>query len=126
MYSTLAAAGVGSCSNQVPTALNADAAPTCTTLTSAYVDATVAKVIGNGTAVMTTAAITAPACGTTVTVASASVVATDTIEWAFNAAPAGSNAGLVAWPTSGNVNFAYCPGVTETHVAATINWRVIR
>jgi len=82
--------------------------------------------IFSGTATMTVAAITAPACGTTVTVAATGVVTTDTITWAFNAAPAGSNAGVVAWPTANNVNFAYCPGVTETPAAATINWRVIR
>ena len=32
--STLAAAGIGSCTNQVATALNADAAPTCTTVSN--------------------------------------------------------------------------------------------
>jgi len=41
VYSTLAAGGVGSCTNQAVTALNADAAPTCTTITSAYVDSTI-------------------------------------------------------------------------------------
>lgn len=35
LYSTLAAGGVGSCTNQFVTALNADAAPTCTTATLA-------------------------------------------------------------------------------------------
>ena len=37
IYSTLAAAGIGSCTNQFPSSLNADAAPTCTSflLTSA-------------------------------------------------------------------------------------------
>jgi DNA uptake protein ComE-like DNA-binding protein len=82
--------------------------------------------VAAGTAVMTTAAITAPACGTTVTVAAPQVVATDVIVVSFNAAPAGTNAGLVSWPTAGNVNFAYCPGVTETPAAATINWKVSR
>lgn len=85
-----------------------------------------AQAIASGTAVMTTAAITAPACGTTVTVAAPNVVSTDTIIASFNAAPAGTNAGLVSWPTAGNVNFAYCPGVTETPAAATINWSVKR
>lgn len=83
-------------------------------------------VIAAGTATGTTAAITAPACGATVTVAATGVLATDAITWSFNAAPAGTNAGLVSWPTAGNVNFAYCPGVTETPSAATINWRVVR
>lgn len=41
--STLAASGVGSCTNQAVTALNGDAAPTCTTLTSSYVDTSIAK-----------------------------------------------------------------------------------
>jgi len=86
----------------------------------------VPQVIASGTATMTTAAITAGNCGATVTVAAAGVAATDSITWAFNSAPAGSNAGIVAWPTSGGVNFAYCPGVAETPVAATINWRVVR
>jgi hypothetical protein len=40
--STLAAAGIGACTNQVVTSLNADAIPTCTTLTSAYVNNTIA------------------------------------------------------------------------------------
>lgn len=82
--------------------------------------------VASGTATMTTAAITAGNCGTTVTVAATNVLTTDTITWAFNAAPAGSNSGLVAWPTAGNVNFAYCPNSAETPAAATINWKVIR
>jgi hypothetical protein len=40
--STGAAAGTGSCTNQAVTAANADGAPTCTTITSAYVDTSVA------------------------------------------------------------------------------------
>jgi len=86
----------------------------------------IAQIIASGTATMTTAAITAGNCGTTVTVSATSVATTDTITWAFNSAPSGTNAGVVAWPTSGNVNFAYCPGVAETPAAATINWRVVR
>ena len=84
--------------------------------------------IGSGTATMTTALITGPACGTTVTVAATGVLATDVIGWSFSAAPAGTNAGLVSWPTAGNVNFAYCmpTGASETPAAATIYWRVSR
>lgn len=37
------AAGTGSCTNQAVTAANADAAPACTTITSAYVDTSIAK-----------------------------------------------------------------------------------
>jgi hypothetical protein len=87
---------------------------------------TVPQVIGSGTAAMTTAAIVAGNCGTTVTVSATGVATTDTITWAFNAAPAGSNAGLVAWPTTNNVNFAYCSNTAQTPAAATINWRVVR
>lgn len=39
--SSLAASGTGSCTNQVVTATNGDAAPTCTTATAAYVDSTI-------------------------------------------------------------------------------------
>jgi hypothetical protein len=95
-------------------------------LPAAAGNATVPQVIASGTATMTTAAIAAGNCGTTVTVAATNVLTTDTITWAFNAAPAGSNAGLVAWPTTNNVNFAYCPNSAETPAAATINWRVVR
>lgn len=35
------AAGIGSCTNQVVTALNSDAVPSCTTITSAYVDTSI-------------------------------------------------------------------------------------
>ncbi len=41
--SSSAAAGAGSCTNQVVTATNDDAAPTCNTITSAYVDSSVEK-----------------------------------------------------------------------------------
>lgn len=82
--------------------------------------------VASGTATMTTAAITAGNCGTTVTIAATGVLTTDTVTASFNAAPAGSNAGLVSWPTANNVNFAYCPNSAETPSAATINWKVVR
>jgi hypothetical protein len=41
--STGAAAGTGSCTNQAVTAANADASPTCSTITSSYVDTSIAK-----------------------------------------------------------------------------------
>jgi len=100
--------------------------PDAAVLTAPALTATLTATIANGTAAMTTAAIGAGACGTTVTVAATGVATTDTITVAFNAAPAGTNAGLTAWPTANNVNFAYCPGVAETPAAATINWRVVR
>jgi hypothetical protein len=84
------------------------------------------QTVASGTAAMTTTAITAGNCGATVTVAATGVLTTDTISWSFNAAPAGSNAGLITWTTAGKVNFAYCPNSAETPAAATINWKVVR
>jgi hypothetical protein len=84
------------------------------------------QTVASGTAAMTTAAISAGKCGTTVTIAATGVSSMDTVTWAFNAPPGGTNAGLVAWPTSGTVNFAYCPGSAETPAPATINFRVTR
>lgn len=95
-------------------------------VTSTGAGGTMAATIASGTATMTTAAIAAGNCGATVTVSASGVLTTDSIYWSFNAAPAGSNAGLVSWPTANNVNFAYCPNSAETPAAATINWRVVR
>jgi hypothetical protein len=88
------------------------------------------QTIASGTATMTTAAITGPNCGTTVTVAATGVATTDTITFADNAAPAAATNGplvIKAWPTANNVNFAYCvQSGTITPAAATLNWRVPR
>ena len=58
--STLAAAGIGVCTNQVVTSLNADAIPTCTTLTSAYVNNTIAL---TGTDINTSSQVTGASIG---------------------------------------------------------------
>jgi hypothetical protein len=88
------------------------------------------QTIASGTATMTTAAIAAGACGTTVTVSATGVLTTDTISKAYNAAPSANPAQLVisAWPTANNVNFQYCnPSAGSiTPSAATLNWRVVR
>jgi hypothetical protein len=86
------------------------------------------QVIGNGTATMTTAAITAGNCGTTVTVGASGVATTDTITWAFNAGPAANPAQLVVstWPTSGNFQYCNPTAGSITPNAATLNWRVMR
>lgn len=54
--STLPAAGTGNCTNQAVTALNGDAVPTCTTITSAYVNTSIAK---TGTDINTSNQVTA-------------------------------------------------------------------
>jgi len=90
----------------------------------------ITQTIASSTATMTTALIAAGACGTTVTVGATGALTTDTITWAFNAAPAANPAQLVisAWPTANNLNFQYCnptaAGITPN--AATLNWRLVR
>lgn len=90
----------------------------------------VTQTIASGTATMTTALIGAGAVGATVTVAASGVATTDSIIWAYNAAPLVNPAELVisAWPTANNVNFQYAnptaAGITPN--AATLNWRVVR
>ena len=98
--------------------------------TSNGVTANVSLAIASGTATMTTAAIAAGACGSTVTVAATGVLTTDAIETSFNAS-VGANPGVLIlqkWPTSGNVNFAYCNPTagSVTPTASTLNWRVGR
>jgi|SRR5690348_3973473 len=86
--------------------------------------------VQSGTAAMTTALIAAGAAGATVTVAAPGVLATDIVNFSFNASP-GANPGVLkvnAWPTTDNVNFAFvnptAAGVTPA--ASTLNWQVTR
>lgn len=90
----------------------------------------VAGTVASGTATMTTAAIAAGACGTTVTVSATGTQTTDAIAFSFNAS-VGSNPGVLnvhSWPTANNVNFVYCNPTagSVTPSAATLNWRVAR
>ncbi len=90
----------------------------------------VAQFVASGTASMTTAAIAAGTCGTTVTVAATGVQTTDTITISSNAAVTTPNGLLIInyWPTANNVNFNYCnpTASSQTPTANTVNWRVIR
>lgn len=90
----------------------------------------VTQTVASGTASMTTAAIGAGACGTTVTVAATGVATTDVINVSRNAAVTAPNGELELnwWPTSGNVNFNYCNPTAGslTPGAATLNWNVVR
>ena len=90
----------------------------------------ISGVVASGTAAMTTAAIAAGACGTTVTVSATNVATTDVIDFSYNAA-ASANPGVLVinrWPTLNNVNFEYCNPTAGsiTPTAATLNWRVAR
>ena len=89
------------------------------------------SVIASGTATMPTGALPANTSSAAVTVAGAGILATDAIEWAFNAAPGtGYTEGvfIAAYVTSGNVNFIQTNPTagSRTPAAATLNWRVIR
>jgi hypothetical protein len=93
--------------------------------------AVVGQLVASGTAALGTGLIAATSSATTVTVAATGVVATDSIEWAFNAAPGtGYTSGLFVqvYVTSGNVNFVVTNPTAGglTPAAATLNWRVVR
>ena len=79
---------------------------------------------------MTTAAIAAGACGSTVTTTATGALTTDTIDIARNAAATTTNGRLHLnwWPTAGNVNFSYCnsSAASITPAAVSINWSVLR
>jgi hypothetical protein len=88
-------------------------------------------IIASGTSSLGTGAISATTCATVVTTAATNTATTDAIEWAFNAAPGtGYTSGVhvLAYPTSGNVNFLVCNPTAGslTPAAATLNWKVIR
>jgi hypothetical protein len=93
-------------------------------------DMTVPAIVAQGTSSVGGNAITAGTCDTVVTTAATNAATTDSISWAFAAAPGTSwpFATVQAYLTSGNVNFLVCiPGATgKTPAAATLNWSVIR
>ncbi len=88
------------------------------------------RTVYSGSQAMTTAAIGAAACGTTVTVSALGVLTTDTVRWSLSAAPVVANQSLTlsAWPTTDNVNFAWCNPTAGSITPSTqsINWQVSR
>ena len=101
------------------------------TFPTAAGSAVVAQLVASGTATLGTTLIGPTSSASVVTVAATGVVATDSIEWAFNAAPGtGYASGLFVqvYVTSGNVNFLVTNPTAGnlTPAAATLNWRVIR
>jgi hypothetical protein len=87
--------------------------------------------VASGNATLSVTAIPANTAQTVVTVAAIGVLATDSIEWAFNAIPGtGYNEGLyvLVYPSAGNVNFLVVNGTANAYTpgAAVLNWRVIR
>lgn len=129
--STLAAAGTGSCTNQAVTAANADAAPTCTTLTSAYVDSTVVTtavtltanqlIFGNGTGSVKVGNLTGDV--TTAGGTAASLAHTYPISFGTTTAPGCGNGGgvttfigLATSNTTENTNIQFIP--TEAYAVS--------
>jgi hypothetical protein len=89
------------------------------------------SLIASGNATLSVTAIPANTAQTVVTVAATGVLATDSIDWSFNAIPGlGYNQGLyvLAYPSAGAVNFLVVNGTANAYTpgAAQLNWRVNR
>lgn len=93
--------------------------------------------VASGASAMGTGAIASATCATTVTATATGTATTDAIAASFNADPTAVTGyipsvngmlTIIAWPTSGNVNFKVCNNTTSsiTPGAVTINWRVVR
>jgi hypothetical protein len=93
------------------------------------------SLIANGTAALGTTSIATLSSAAVVTVAASGVLTTDSIIWAFNAAPSTGYSGIatsglfvLAYVSAGNVNFLVINPTAGGIVppAATLNWRVVR
>lgn len=93
--------------------------------------------IASGTSAMGTGAITSATCATVVTTTATNTATTDVVLASFNGDPTAVTgyvpltAGMltiIAYPTSGNVNFKVCNNTAGsiTPGAITLNWRVLR
>jgi hypothetical protein len=93
--------------------------------------------IASGTSALGTGAISSATCATVVTTTATGVATTDTIGWGFNGDPTAVTgyipavAGMltiIAYPSSGNVNFKVCNNTSGSIIPGTItlNWRVVR
>lgn len=90
-----------------------------------------------GTSALGTSEIASGACASAVTTAATNAATTDVINWGFNGDPTGvagyaptANGMLtiIAYPSSGNVNFKVCnlTAAAITPGAITLNWRIQR
>lgn len=93
--------------------------------------------IASGTSAMGTGAISSATCATVVTTTATNTATTDVVLWGFNGDPTAVTgyvpltAGMltiIAYPSSGNVNFKVCNNTTGsiTPGAITLNWRIVR
>ena len=99
--------------------------------------ATCTVTVASGTSALGTSAISSAACATVVTTAGTGIATTDVITAGFNGDPtavtgyAPATTGMltiIAYPSSGNVNFKVCNNTSAsiTPGAITLNWRVVR
>jgi hypothetical protein len=95
------------------------------------------QTVASGTSALGTSSISSGACAAAVTASATGVATTDAIIASFNSDPTGvtgylpSTSGMltiIAYPTSGNVNFKVCNNTSAsiTPGAITLNWRVVR
>lgn len=93
--------------------------------------------IASGTSALGIGAITSAACATVVTTAGTGIATTDVVTASFNGDPTAVTGyvplttgmlTIIAYPTSGNVNFKVCNNTSAsiTPGAITLNWRVVR
>lgn len=93
--------------------------------------------IASGTSAMGTGAIASATCATVVTTTATNTATTDVVLASFNGDPTAVTgyipavAGMltiIAYPTSGNVNFKVCNNTSSSVIpgAITLNWRVLR
>lgn len=93
--------------------------------------------IASGTSTLGTGAISSGACASAVTTTATGTATTDVINWGFNGSPAAVTGyvasangmlTIIAYPSSGNVNFLVCNNTAAsiTPGAVTINWRIQR
>jgi hypothetical protein len=97
----------------------------------------ITSTIASGTSAMGTGAISSATCATVVTTAATNVATTDVVSASFNSDPTAVTGyvplttgmlTIIAYPTSGNVNFKACnnTNASVTPGAITLNWRVVR
>lgn len=115
----------------------AAAAGTATAVTLPTVSGTLPVIIAKGTSALGTSAISSGACATVVTTTATGTATTDVVNWSFNGDPvavtgyAPTTDGMlviVAYPSSGNVNYKVCNNTANsiTPGAITLNWIVVR
>jgi len=114
--------------------------PVCATIaipTPANSGEHVAQVVASGTSALATSAISSGVCASAVTTTATGTATTDVIGWGFNGDPTGvtgykpTTGGMltiIAYPSSGNVNFKVCNNTAAsiTPGAITLNWYVHR